>query len=217
MIPENVSELVKTSVPLPATTKAPEPLITPPKIMPEKDAPLAERSKTSRPLSTMFPPRAPVAPPFPTCSVAAPVIVVPPEYVSELVKTSVPLPTTTRAPEPLITPPIMNMLPFVSKLAVALGPITILRLAGRVTDPLACSALAPPAAKVTLAVGAPKAASLPIETTPGSSVSPPDQLVLLPVKVSVPLPALISWPEPLIVPLNVVSALLPPTTSATGI
>ncbi len=144
----------------------------------------------------MFPFTQPVEPPLPNCRVPA-LIVVPPVNVSELVRTSVPLPTTASAPGPLIRPPIVSVLPCGSNVAVLLAPMAILRFAARANEPPACKVLS--AAKVMLVEGepgtAPKAASLPIESMPWLSVVPPEN-ELLPVKASVPLPILIKAPPP---------------------
>jgi hypothetical protein len=63
---------INVNVPAPDCTKLPVPLTTPPKVT------ASLRSKANVPLSVTFPVMLPVAPPLPSCSVPA-LMVVPPE------------------------------------------------------------------------------------------------------------------------------------------
>ncbi len=72
VVPVNVLVPPNSSVPLPVCCTLPLPEIAAVKL-----AALSERSKTSRPLSTMFPLSQPVEPPLPNWSVPGPIVVPP--------------------------------------------------------------------------------------------------------------------------------------------
>jgi hypothetical protein len=125
-----------------------------------------------------------------------PEIVVLPEYVFVPVNVSVPAPTFVRPFEPLITPAIETLWPFVS--IVPADDSVTPRVDGDVIVPPACN-VPPEKTSVFVALPSPIAALAVAFTVPPEIVVLP-LYVFVPVSVSVPVPVLLSPFAPLITP-----------------
>ena len=126
---------------------------------------------------------------------------VPPVQVLAAVRIRDPVPVLVRVPAPSRTPPQVE-----TKAPVLKVPPEDPRVIPRRELTPAVVVSVPPFS-VRIPAGLPKAASVPMATVPARMARPPFQ-VFAPVRVSVPVPSLISWPVPETTPDQV--ELLPP-------
>ena len=183
--PEKLFGPDSTVTPLPSCVSVPVPEIVPAIVT----VPVWSISRAL--LSTMLPLRLPVAPPEPSCTAPA-LIVVAAEKLLEPVRVRVPLPCLTRPPLPLIDP---------AKL-VEVAPVSVITALPRLTDPEPDSALMvwlkvprlrdPPASTVMAPL--PMAPVAPATRLPAAISKPPPVAALPPLKFTDdPLPRLMVW------------------------